>query len=1475
MFNKKWFLVLFSLFLGLLFCSSAKAAPDFTTGLNVSAGNVGIGTTNPGTYKLYVNGTSFFNNTLNLRADYNKTLKNYFKQDDTESFINIDDSMTTAEVVEALGRGTNITGFTKVDDPTAPAPGAFEVSGYQSLDSIGPYWKVDQDSEYIFETWIKVVSSTATTQRFYAGWNMYDANKASFGNIQRYWGSSGTEYDSNSYNDGQWHHIVARISGVGGSVGQFINGTEYAKIVLLFNYNQGDTITRFAGMKLYKSKKIFTSIYAKNGSHSTVDSDGKLVMDYNGNIFASNLQSSGSLGVGSVNTPNDIFSIANTSGTHAPAISSRTGHNYTSTYVSTDKFALANYGLVESLINSIPAPLAGTSTYAVNADKLDNYHSTSFAGYVSGVADIKNISALPSLYTFFSSAANPTNGPIVTSWIQGIQFPLANNPDYRQIIASANSNLYYISQGGGTWGAWRTIYDSGNLTNGLSSNYITKWNGSKLVNSLIYDNGSSVGIGVAGSQKLVVGDITGQNTLRINGLSTSNMAPVLSLFRSGSAEWVVASHGANFLIGANPGGYADANLSTSAKLVIDSSGKVGIGTTAPSDKLHIENSSVGTGDIFMRISKAYDSSAVNRKSGIILGTNATNYGNSWKIVSESDSGYMNNANLFFKWSVGGVDSTKMTIDSTGNVGIGGTTPNDIFSISNASGVHAPSGSSRTGHNYTNTYLSTDKYALVNYGLVETMVGNSSYWTRVGNNLYPSVIDNNVGIGTTNPTAKLSVHSTSTDVATFRGVNSLNYGTFKIIGGTATSPYWRGSFIGANIKMTSTYPDIETTGYRASAIGFGSDSGEGHIGFFTTSATTSGSVLNENVRINNNGNVGIGTVSPAAKLQINPQTGVEGLRIISSNYSPLVIRDSTNSNDYLRVYQWGLVNTPRGLTSNDISVYPGYSNLSWNYDSLYIGNHGWYSGDELGIVEQYNGYNLITHDYGAGSSGKLFVGNSITEDRGTGNVGVGTTNPGTKLDVNGSINLASSGKLGFGGVNTNWMDFTSNYFRLLMGGSGAAPLKVGGLVVSGDYGATAPTTGAYIQGNLGVGVSSPAHKLTVLGGYIDYQPVIGLYAATASGNTATRNWAFLANYVTYGDFGIMQSNVRDGNPVYGTTRFYIKDNGYIGIGTTNPRGKLDISDYYVVDQVAKSSSWSGAGSDSPLFVPLGLFSTNSNIRVVLNLAGCGYGNSGLEYMINRGYNGTPRVYYMGPSSYGTAPRGLDSNVTFYYKNTTETSFNLGVDVAGGCNDSSRSVYATMKVVGIANFSSVDNNKSNYTALSAYQYIYNGFEGNVGIGVTNPEIKLAIGDSDTGLNWAGDGQLDVWSNYQKSMSFRNGNVSIGTTSTTYKLTVGGDVGATAFNYTSDRSLKKNIKTISNPVDKIMNLRGVSFNWKDNGQASLGLIAQEVEKVFPELVTGDGLKSVQYGNLVAPLIEAVKEQQREIELLNKRIEALEARK
>jgi hypothetical protein len=103
--------------------------------------------------------------------------------------------------------------------------------------------------------------------------------------------------------------------------------------------------------------------------------------------------------------------------------------------------------------------------------------------------------------------------------------------------------------------------------------------------------------------------------------------------------------------------------------------------------------------------------------------------------------------------------------------------------------------------------------------------------------------------------------------------------------------------------------------------------------------------------------------------------------------------------------------------------------------------------------------------------------------------------------------------------------------------------------------------------------------------------------------------------------------------------------------------------------------------------------------------------------------------------------------------------------------------------------------------------------------------------------------------------------------------GSITATEFLYSSDARLKDNITPLSGALNKVKALEGVSFNWKNNGQPEIGLVAQNVEGVAPELVvTGsDGFKAVKYGNVVALLIEAVKEQQAEIELLKAQVEEL----
>ena len=95
-------------------------------------------------------------------------------------------------------------------------------------------------------------------------------------------------------------------------------------------------------------------------------------------------------------------------------------------------------------------------------------------------------------------------------------------------------------------------------------------------------------------------------------------------------------------------------------------------------------------------------------------------------------------------------------------------------------------------------------------------------------------------------------------------------------------------------------------------------------------------------------------------------------------------------------------------------------------------------------------------------------------------------------------------------------------------------------------------------------------------------------------------------------------------------------------------------------------------------------------------------------------------------------------------------------------------------------------------------------------------------------------------------------------------GATITATDFNSTSDFNLKENIKTVENSLNTIEQLRGVSFDWKETGKGSYGVIAQELEEILPDLVKTGEVKSVNYNGLIGVLIEAVKELKKEIEEL-----------
>jgi hypothetical protein len=222
------------------------------------------------------------------------------------------------------------------------------------------------------------------------------------------------------------------------------------------------------------------------------------------------------------------------------------------------------------------------------------------------------------------------------------------------------------------------------------------------------------------------------------------------------------------------------------------------------------------------------------------------------------------------------------------------------------------------------------------------------------------------------------------------------------------------------------------------------------------------------------------------------------------------------------------------------------------------------------------------------------------------------------------------------------------------------------------------------------------------------------------------------------------------------------------------------------------------------------------------------------------------------------------------------------------------------------------------------------GNVGIGTTSPGFKLdvqpntsnaRIGRAEIGawpatntfayfgheaLNHATAGNYallqgssgDTYLNTASGQSIRfrinnteqmilasNGSVGIGTTSPQEKLQVIGNICATGSVSTcliltnSSRRWKTNISPVENALDKVQQLNGVYYDSKTDGKRNLGLIAEEAGKVVPEIVkyeeNGKDAQGLDYSRLVALLIEAVKEQQKEINALKTTVNALTAAK
>jgi cytoskeletal protein CcmA (bactofilin family) len=229
----------------------------------------------------------------------------------------------------------------------------------------------------------------------------------------------------------------------------------------------------------------------------------------------------------------------------------------------------------------------------------------------------------------------------------------------------------------------------------------------------------------------------------------------------------------------------------------------------------------------------------------------------------------------------------------------------------------------------------------------------------------------------------------------------------------------------------------------------------------------------------------------------------------------------------------------------------------------------------------------------------------------------------------------------------------------------------------------------------------------------------------------------------------------------------------------------------------------------------------------------------------------------------------ANLTAITVSNNVTTANLSV--TGGA------AFNNITATGTANITTLST--TNLT-VSGNLTVTGGPSITLGASASAQTVNVGTGAGLTTVNIANTGILS------NTVVIGNSHSSVGvggSPSGSYTLQVFGRFKSNSINETSDIRYKKDIKTVDNALSKVLALRGVNYHWRQeefpennfDNTLQLGVIAQEVEKIVPEVVRTDekGFKSVEYSKLVALLIEAIKDQQKTIDQLKEDVKSLKA--
>ncbi len=899
--------------------------------------------------------------------------------------------------------------------------------------------------------------------------------------------------------------------------------------------------------------------------------------------------------------------------------------------------------------------------------------------------------------------------------------------------------------------------------------------------SMRIENGGNVGIGTSSPTygKLVISSSIASSST-YNWLVFDNQA-------SGYGDWNIYKSGNNNLAF----GYGvSAGNSYSNAFILEYGGNVGIGNTSPDKKLHVNSGS--TSDIVkfennngsmvfgqttaltsldLASSNAYrirqgsstpfkiETSGAVTFGGVISAAGGNAAAPSIIFEGNTDTGFFHPATDEIGFSTAG--SERMRIDNGGNVGIGTTAPDGKLTISGGGTSTAPTisviNTSSTAFNhsinaFTPNMTSTESNILVfgkagsaknsayiGYRYSGTAGSNDNllilgHWAS--DNLMTITGDGKVGIGTgtTSPTVKLAVEENVNASASIL-VNNPNSGTGAR----------------SNLILTSDAARIDMYATSSTYNGVASWTDAGVIN--TASSTSGGLILNaqaggikfqqgtsEKMRIDSNGDVGIGTTNPVPKLHLVYPNGSYGVDATSGFINQASSGRSTTRLRSIADEASELFFDINGAIRWDISARPSTQGHSLNFYPA-------------ASTPAYN--NVAAHSLQLSQNGDVIV----TGSGSSGNMGIGTTAPGERLEVDGLIKsrkgiYTHKGIATGGGTNTNkWQKFaTASYssfsysaFKLLIQikgdtsnvntnaevdisykfqnnngriyanitNYGSYPLTSSNFEIYRNGTSTSGTLSFYIYINKNY--SEPVYSVIGTGNLIFSSSVIG---TSLSGET---NDAWTTKNIS-------------------NTLTIDADSGYVGIGTTAPAVTLDVAG--VVRSTNLSTKYAQLESNSSGGVVKGVGGNGFLVRSY----GDSYFNGG-DFGIG---TTSPDEKLHIASSNKTKDGILEGTNNILLEDSNATGSSVGEPIGGILfkqNDQTTAAGVTAFMGAMHASSDGDANLTFATGTAGSEpqpRMTVRYDGNVGIGVGDPNNRLDIDSSSTNsVHIQGTGSYNLYS------------------------------------------------------------------------------------------------------------------------------------